>query len=135
MLRTRFTELVGCAIPLQQAGMGGVTTPRLVAAVTEAGGFGMVAGIGVPAPRLAGLLGRVREQTSGPFGVNFVVPFLDRACVDGSAQAPPSPLRHCLPVGLLGADRAEHLRRDPGVRRLRRTSMARWTAETPGASA
>jgi nitronate monooxygenase len=88
MLRTRFTELVGCAIPLQQAGMGGVTTPHLVAAVTEAGGFGMVAGIGVPAPRLARLLGSVREQTAGAFGVNFVVPFLDRACVEmAAAQA------------------------------------------------
>jgi len=32
MLATPFTELLGCRLPLQQAPMGGVTTPELVAA-------------------------------------------------------------------------------------------------------
>ena len=33
MLTTRFTTLVGCSIPVQQAGRGGVATPELAAAV------------------------------------------------------------------------------------------------------
>ena len=37
MLTTPFTELLGCRLPLQQAPMGGVTTPELVAAVAGAG--------------------------------------------------------------------------------------------------
>src|SRR6266849_6435771 len=38
MLATRFTELVGCSVPIQQAGMGAVAPPELAAAVSEAGG-------------------------------------------------------------------------------------------------
>jgi len=41
-LATAFTDLVGCTIPIQQAGMGGVSTPDLAAAVSEAGGLGML---------------------------------------------------------------------------------------------
>jgi len=41
-LATAFTDLVGCTIPIQQAGMGGVSTPGLAAAVSEAGGLGML---------------------------------------------------------------------------------------------
>ena len=42
MLNTRFTDLVGCRVPIQQAGMGGVATPELAAAVADAGALGMV---------------------------------------------------------------------------------------------
>ena len=35
MLTTRFTELVGCSVPIQQAGMGDLATPGLAAAVAE----------------------------------------------------------------------------------------------------
>ena len=58
---TRFTELVGCQLPLQLAGMGGVGTTELAAAVVGAGGCGMVPD-GV-APAL------------GTCGVNFLMPF------------------------------------------------------------
>jgi hypothetical protein len=36
VLSTRFTELVGCRVPLQLAGMGGVATPELAGAVPDA---------------------------------------------------------------------------------------------------
>ncbi len=42
MLATRFTELVGCTVPIQQAGMGEVAMPELAAAISEAGGLGML---------------------------------------------------------------------------------------------
>ncbi len=35
MLSTRFTALVGCAVPIQQAGMGAVAPPELAAAETS----------------------------------------------------------------------------------------------------
>src|SRR5438046_65123 len=44
MLQTKFTELLGCTVPLQQAGMGKIASPALATAVAEAGGLGMVSG-------------------------------------------------------------------------------------------
>ncbi|MBL8796292.1 MAG: nitronate monooxygenase, partial [Planctomycetia bacterium] len=85
MLKTRFTELVGCSIPLQQAGMGGVAQRDLAAAVTAAGGLGMLAGVRLPAPFLTELLDGLKQQQIGPFGVNFLMPFLDRACVEAAS--------------------------------------------------
>jgi len=76
MLSTRFTELVGCTVPIQQAGLGAVSPPELVAAVSEAGGLGML-GTGRygarTLPALGALLDRVHALTQRPFGVNFIV--------------------------------------------------------------
>jgi len=76
MLKTSFTDLTGCAIPFQQAPMGGVTTPQLAVAVAEAGGVGMLAGVAIPAPALEEMLDWMRTQTKGVFGVNFLMHFL-----------------------------------------------------------
>ena len=35
MLSTRFTELVGCTVPIQQAGMGALANPCLAQAVAD----------------------------------------------------------------------------------------------------
>ncbi len=79
---TRFTELVGCRLPLQQAPMGGVAAgPSLAAAVCEAGALGMVAGVMMPASALAAVLDAVAERTAAPCGVNFLVPFVVPECV------------------------------------------------------
>jgi nitronate monooxygenase len=81
VLATRFTSLVGCRVPLQQAGMGGVAMPPLVLAVAEAGGLGMLGGVMVPPPVLAGMLDDLAARTRGAFGVSFLMPFLDRDAV------------------------------------------------------
>ena len=76
VLITRFTELVGCAVPIQQAGMGAVSPPELAAAVSDAGGLGMVGTArwgGRQLPALERLLDDVLTLTDRPFGVNFVV--------------------------------------------------------------
>lgn len=86
MLSTRFTQLVGCALPLQQAGMGGVAQRDLAAAVAEAGGLGMLAGVRLPAAFLAEVLDQLPQQTTGKIGVNFLMPFMDRACVEIAAS-------------------------------------------------
>ena len=82
MLTTRFTTLVGCLVPIQQAGMGGVATAELAAAVADAGGLGMLGAIRLPAPFLTQVLDQLNQQTRGVFGVNFLMPFLDRSCVE-----------------------------------------------------
>lgn len=73
MLRTRFTELLGCKIPLQMAGMGQLATPRLAAAVADAGGLGMVGVSGAPPEYVVRALEETRRRTSGVFGANFIV--------------------------------------------------------------
>jgi NAD(P)H-dependent flavin oxidoreductase YrpB (nitropropane dioxygenase family) len=79
---TRFSNLVGCRLPLQQAPMGGVAGgPALAGAVCEAGALGMVAGVMMPASALVTVLDAIAERTAAPCGVNFLVPFVDRECV------------------------------------------------------
>src|SRR2546427_45495 len=74
MLQTKFTELLGCTVPIQQAGMGKLASPALAAAVADAGGLGMVSGIAAAPPEyVAKILDRLRRSTSGAFGANFIV--------------------------------------------------------------
>lgn len=85
-VQTTFTELVGCRIPLQQAGMGGTAGPELAIAVADAGALGMLGLSGLPMKVVAAMLDRVRSGTSGVVGANFVLPFLDRAAVAAAAK-------------------------------------------------
>jgi NAD(P)H-dependent flavin oxidoreductase YrpB (nitropropane dioxygenase family) len=76
MLATRFTELVGCVVPIQQAGMGAVSPPALAAAVSNAGALGMVGTARSGAntvPGLSSLLDEVETLTDKPYGVNFLI--------------------------------------------------------------
>lgn len=79
MLTTRFTELVECSVPIQQAAIGGLATPGLAAAVAEAGGLGMVAVYFRPQTENMKILDGLREQTTGVFGANFILRFVDPA--------------------------------------------------------
>jgi nitronate monooxygenase len=86
MMQTPFTRLVGCQLPIQMAGMGGVAIPPLVVAVCRAGGLGMLAGDGSSPQTMRRLLDDVRAGTDRPFGVSFLMPFLrEPACVDAAA--------------------------------------------------
>jgi NAD(P)H-dependent flavin oxidoreductase YrpB (nitropropane dioxygenase family) len=71
-----FCELVGCRLPLQQAGMGRVATPALAAAVADAGGLGMMA-LSRHSPEAAARdIADVQSRTSLPVGVTLIVEFL-----------------------------------------------------------
>jgi nitronate monooxygenase len=86
-LSTAFTRLVGCRLPIQQAGMGGVGTTELAAAVSEAGALGMLAGNGRDPAAVQQAAEQVRVRTPAPFGISFLVPFLeDRAVVACAAE-------------------------------------------------
>jgi nitronate monooxygenase len=88
MTSDRFTSLVGCELPIQQAPMGGVaSSPELATAVANAGGMGMVAAIVLPAAALESILDRVAAATAGPWGVNFIVALgADRERVELAAE-------------------------------------------------
>jgi enoyl-[acyl-carrier protein] reductase II len=81
-LRTAVCGLLGIDVPILQAGMSTSTTPELVAAVSNAGGLGIIGGLGRTPDELRREIRRVREQTSRPFGVNHVVCQIDQAAVD-----------------------------------------------------
>lgn len=69
---TPLCEWLGCRQPLVLAGMGGVARSALVAAVTEAGGFGFLGMVREPPQRIRAEVARVRRRTSRPFGVNLI---------------------------------------------------------------
>ena len=87
MLRTSLTDLLQCSLPLQQAPMGGVTTTGLAAAVTEAGGIAMLPLQFLSSSALEQMLDELQRQTSGPFGLTFLMPFFDPACLEMAARA------------------------------------------------
>jgi nitronate monooxygenase len=79
MVTTRFTQLLGCSVPIQQAGMGDLARPRPTAAVANAGGLGMVGVYGIRLPALIQTLDQLRAQTTGLSGANFILHFVEPA--------------------------------------------------------
>lgn len=86
MLTTRFTRLIGCDVPIQQAGMGDVATAELASAVALAGALGMIGGARFGAKVLGEELDSLPRQTRSRIGVNFLVPFLDRESLEVAAS-------------------------------------------------
>ena len=87
MLTTRLTELVGCTVSIQQAGMGWFAYPPLANAVAEAGGLGLVSvygGYGGPPDRIAALLDTLDEHPAAAVGANFIIPSVDPALLEES---------------------------------------------------
>ena len=77
-LRTRLCEVLGIEYPVCLAGMGGLnggyTPPELAAAVSEAGGLGVMGGAGIAPDELRNRIRRVRELTDKPFGIDLLLP-------------------------------------------------------------
>jgi nitronate monooxygenase len=82
-LATSFTELVGCTLPIQQAGMGGASTPELAAAVSNAGGLGMLTASAADVQ--ADVTAALAATAGRPIGINFLMPFFDRAVLEAVA--------------------------------------------------
>lgn len=71
-MKTRITELLNIEHPIVQGGMHYVGFAELAAAVSNAGGLGMVTGLTQKSPaELAKEIARCREMTDKPFGVNL----------------------------------------------------------------
>jgi len=71
-MKTRITELFGIAHPIIQGGMHFVGLAELAAAVSNAGGLGVITGLTQRTPaNLAAEIARCREMTDKPFGVNL----------------------------------------------------------------
>ena len=96
MRRTPFCELLDIEVPILQAAIWPGTSPELVAAVSEAGAIGTIAGIFATADGLAEQIERVRALTARPFVVNHVVPSLDEDAFQTTLDARPAAVSFAL---------------------------------------
>ena len=71
-MKTRLTDLLEIEHPVMLAGMGGVSYSALVAAVSEAGGFGCMGASTMSLPRMEAEMIAVRDATGKPFGVDLL---------------------------------------------------------------
>ena len=87
---TPLARRLGLSLPIVQAPMaGGWTTPELVAAVSDGGGLGMLAGARVTPDQLRELIHVTRRLTSRPFGLNLQVPIVSSTEAARPANAEP----------------------------------------------
>ena len=73
MIHTRVCDLLGIVHPIVLGGMGTATTAPLVAAVSNAGGFGTLGTSAFNATTLKTEVASVRERTEKPFGINHLL--------------------------------------------------------------
>ena len=80
MIHTRICEILGIEYPILQGGMAGVATAELAAAVSNAGGLGIIGAGNAPADVVEREIIKASELTTKPFGVNVMLlsPFVDQ---------------------------------------------------------
>ncbi len=72
-MKTKITELLEIEYPIIQGGMAWVAEYHLAAAVSEAGGLGIIGAGGAPASFVREQIRKVKEITDKPFGVNLML--------------------------------------------------------------
>jgi enoyl-[acyl-carrier protein] reductase II len=93
MLQTRLTELLNVRYPIMLAGMAGVSLAEVVAAVSEAGGYGVLGAGDLTPGQISEEMARVRLLTNKPFGVDLLHALNDnpieevRRIIDGGATS------------------------------------------------
>ncbi|SFE31148.1 enoyl-[acyl-carrier protein] reductase II [Thermoanaerobacter thermohydrosulfuricus] len=79
MFKTKIVEMLNIKYPIFQGGMAWVATAELAAAVSNAGGLGIIGAGNAPASFVREQIRKARELTDKPFGVNVMLlsPFVD----------------------------------------------------------
>ena len=72
-MKTRICDLLGIEYPIIQGGMAWVATHELAAAVSEAGGLGIIGAGGAPASWVREQIRQAKKATDKPFGVNLML--------------------------------------------------------------
>ena len=102
VLKTALCDLLNVEYPICLAGMGGRwTPPELVAAVSNAGGLGVMGGSGIQVDELRQRIRKVRELTDKPFGVDLLLPVVtgsvERGGSDGQQESEVDAVRRQYP--------------------------------------
>ena len=74
-MKTRMTELLGIKHPIMLAGMAFISLPKLVAAVSNAGGVGMLNSVAYTPNQMKDVIKEIKSLTDKPFGVNTTLLF------------------------------------------------------------
>ena len=95
-MKTEVTKLLGIEYPIIQGGMAWVAEYHLAAAVSEAGGLGLIGAASAPAEWVRQQVQEVKKLTDKPFGVNIMLmsPYADeiaKVIVDCLLYTSPSP--------------------------------------------
>ncbi len=85
--RTALCDLLGIEVPIVQAGMGYVARGELAAAVSEAGGLGMIGAASLNAAGLRDEIRKVKDLTDRPFGVDILFATVGRPALDDETVA------------------------------------------------
>ena len=72
-MKTRITEILGTEYPIIQGGMAWVAEHNLAAAVSNAGGLGLIGAASAPAEVVREEIRKCKEVTDKPFGVNIML--------------------------------------------------------------
>lgn len=72
-MKNSVTEILGCEYPVIQGGMAWVAEHHLAAAVSEAGGFGIIGAASAPADIVREEIKKCKALTDKPFGVNIML--------------------------------------------------------------
>ncbi len=89
-MRTTLCDLLGIDVPIIQAGMSVFTSAELVAAVSQAGGLGVLGCWRRPVENLPSQIEMIREVTDRPFAINHVVPDLSEEAFSITLEARPA---------------------------------------------
>jgi nitronate monooxygenase len=87
-LHTRVCDLLGIELPILLAGMGQAASPALAAAVSNAGGLGVLGAAACSPTRLRRWIHETRQLTSRPFGVDTLLPASVRRGAPAGAPSP-----------------------------------------------
>jgi nitronate monooxygenase len=87
VVRTALTDLLGIDVPIVLAPMGGAVTPELAAAVSNAGGLGMLPLSWASPDAIASTIDEVASLTTRPFGVNLGLEWDQRERLAAALQA------------------------------------------------
>ncbi|MBI2799184.1 MAG: nitronate monooxygenase [Gammaproteobacteria bacterium] len=83
MLKTPLCKLLGIDYPIFSVGMGvNISGPELTAAVSNAGGCGVLGSGGLPAPVMREQIRALRALTTKPFGVNIIMPMMKEGQIE-----------------------------------------------------
>ena len=115
MLKTAISKALGLETPLINAGMAFVAGPALAAAVSNAGGLGMLGTGMAPAEGLRQMIRATRALTNRPFGVDLIGTFTEDAHIDVLVE-------EAVPVAVFFWD----LPTKDAVARLRRAGVRFW---------
>lgn len=92
-LNSRICKLLNIEYPIVLAGMGGASVPALAAAVSNAGGLGVLGAAACAPERLRTWIRQTRDLTDKPFGVDTLLPAsVRRGTVPNTGAAPADPM-------------------------------------------